>query len=99
MRAAELTPRSGDVRAARGQGVPPAGAANDNGMTVRQGEAGGRRREPAPAQPVEARDRPMAAAGEGPMASPVEGPVPEAREGPRPEKAWGKGQGSPRAEA
>lgn len=63
------------------KGVPPAGAANDNG-DVRQGEVGGRRREPAPAQPVEARDRPMAAAGEGPMASPVEGPVPEAREGP-----------------
>ncbi|XP_052512510.1 EP300-interacting inhibitor of differentiation 2 [Budorcas taxicolor] len=63
------------------KGVPPAGAANDNG-DVRQGEVGGRRREPAAAQPVEARDRPMAAAGEGPMASPVEGPVPEAREGP-----------------
>lgn len=63
------------------KGVPPAGAPNDNG-DVRQGEVGGRRREPAPAQPVEARDRPMAAAGEGPMASPVEGPVPEAREGP-----------------
>ncbi|XP_055408042.1 EP300-interacting inhibitor of differentiation 2 [Bubalus kerabau] len=64
-----------------GQGVPRAGAANDNGY-VRQAEVGGRRREPAPAQPVEARDRPMAAAGEGPMASPEEGPVPEAREGP-----------------
>lgn len=64
-----------------GQGVPRAGAANDNGY-VRQAEVGGRRREPAPAQPVEARGRPMAAAGEGPMASPEEGPVPEAREGP-----------------
>ena len=64
-----------------GQGVPRAGAANDNGY-VRQEEVGGRRREPAPAQPVEARDRPMAAAGEGPRASPEEGPVPEAREGP-----------------
>lgn len=64
-----------------GQGVPRAGAANDNGY-VRQAEVGGRRREPAPAQPVEARDRPMAAAGEGPRASPEEGPVPEAREGP-----------------
>ncbi|XP_010847525.1 PREDICTED: EP300-interacting inhibitor of differentiation 2 [Bison bison bison] len=63
------------------QGVPPAGAANDNG-DVRQAEVGGRRREPAPAQPVAARDRPMAAAVEGSMASPVEGPVPEAREGP-----------------
>ncbi|XP_055268145.1 EP300-interacting inhibitor of differentiation 2 [Moschus berezovskii] len=63
------------------RGVPPAGAANDNG-DVRQAEVGGRRREPTPAQPVEARGRPMAAAGEGPMASPVEGPVPEAREGP-----------------
>ena len=63
------------------KGVPPAGAANDNG-DVRQAEVGGRRREPAPAQPVAARDRPMAAAVEGSMASPVEGPVPEAREGP-----------------
>ncbi|ELR60144.1 hypothetical protein E5288_WYG020155 [Bos mutus] len=63
------------------QGVPPAGAANDNG-DVRQAEVGGRRREPAPAQPVAARDRPMAEAVEGSMASPVEGPVPEAREGP-----------------
>ncbi|CAI9161620.1 unnamed protein product [Rangifer tarandus platyrhynchus] len=63
------------------KGVPPAGAINDNGE-VRQAEVGGRRPEPAPAQPVEARDRPMAAAGEGPMASPGEGPGPEAREGP-----------------
>ncbi|KAM9755645.1 EP300-interacting inhibitor of differentiation 2 [Dama dama] len=63
------------------KGVPPAGAVNDNG-DVRQAEVGGRRPEPAPAQPVEARDRPMAAAGEGPMASPGEGPVPEAREDP-----------------
>ena len=63
------------------QGVPPAGAANDNG-DVRQAEVGGRRREPAPAQPVAARDRPMAEAVEGSMASPVEGPVPEARDGP-----------------
>ena len=63
------------------QGVPPAGAANDNG-DVRQAEVGGRRREPAPAQPVAARDRPMAEAVEGSMASPVDGPVPEAREGP-----------------
>ncbi|KAB0346461.1 hypothetical protein FD754_011318 [Muntiacus muntjak] len=63
------------------KGVPPAGAVNDNG-DVRQAEVGGRRPEPAPAQPVEARESPMAAAGEGPMASPGEGPVPEAREGP-----------------
>ena len=81
MGAAELTPRSGMSELPAGQGVPRAGAANDNGY-VRQAEVGGRRREPAPAQPVEARDRPMAAAGEGPMASPEEGPVPEAREGP-----------------
>ena len=62
------------------KGVPPAGAVNDNG-DVRQAEVGGRRPEPAPARSVEARDRPMAAAGEGPTASPGEGPVPEAREG------------------
>ena len=81
MGAAELTPRSGMSELPADQGVPPAGAANDNG-DVRQAEVGGRRREPAPAQPVAARDRPMAAAVEGSMASPVEGPVPEAREGP-----------------
>ena len=81
MGAAELTPRSGMSELPADQGVPPAGAANDNG-DVRQAEVGGRRREPAPAQPVAARDRPMAEAVEGSMASPVEGPVPEAREGP-----------------
>ena len=76
------------------QGVPPAGAANDNG-DVRQAEVGGRRREPAPAQPVAARDRPMAAAVEGSMASPVEGPVPEAREGPMAASREGLGAGLP----
>ena len=81
MGAAELTPRSGMSELPADQGVPPAGAANDNG-DVRQAEVGGRRREPAPAQPVAARDRPMAEAVEGSMASPVEGPVPEARDGP-----------------
>lgn len=59
--------------------VPPKGAANDNG-DVPQAEVGGGRREPAPAQPLEARDRPMAAAREGPVADAREGPMAAARE-------------------
>lgn len=62
--AAELTPRPGMSELPADKGVPPAAAVNDNG-DVRQAEVGGRRPEPAPAQPVEARHRPMAAAGEG----------------------------------
>uniref|UniRef100_A0A8C0E0P5 EP300 interacting inhibitor of differentiation 2 n=1 Tax=Balaenoptera musculus TaxID=9771 RepID=A0A8C0E0P5_BALMU len=60
-----LTPRSGMSELPADSSVPPTGAANDNG-DVPQAEVGGGRREPAPAQPVEARDRPMAAAREGP---------------------------------
>ncbi|XP_036688196.1 EP300-interacting inhibitor of differentiation 2 [Balaenoptera musculus] len=70
--------------------VPPTGAANDNG-DVPQAEVGGGRREPAPAQPVEARDRPMAAAREARiaevarlLAEPAEEEGPEGRRRSRP---------------
>ncbi|XP_007114561.1 EP300-interacting inhibitor of differentiation 2 [Physeter macrocephalus] len=56
--------------------VPPKGAANDNG-DVPQAEVGGGRREPAPAQPVEARDCPRADAREGPTAAAREARIAE----------------------